>query len=41
MTDKFDEAKYEFILDAMRRATANGTHAEVARAVGRRLEPIL
>lgn len=33
MTDKFDEAKYEFILDAMRRATANGTHAEVARAL--------
>lgn len=33
MTDKFDEAKYEFILDAIRRATANGTHTEVARAL--------
>jgi hypothetical protein len=39
--DKIKAAKYAKILDLMRRATANGTHEEVARAIAEDWFPLM
>jgi hypothetical protein len=35
-----DRAKYERVLDLIRRATANGTHVDVAKAIARDWFPL-
>ena len=37
---KVEHSKYEKLLDLMRRATANGTHSEVAAAVSADWHPL-
>ncbi len=37
--DEFQEAKRTRLLDLLRRATANGTHQEVAEAIARDWNP--